>query len=342
MKITTTVSTRGRYFTTLPACLIAIANQTRPPDEFILFDDNDETKDLREISIYKHIFNLFSTKGIEWKVIYGKRAGQVLNHQTALELAKGEFIYRLDDDNLPQPNVLEILYKTISSDSKLGAVAGLVPPSNYNTNSLASNKIEDIFLGMNIQWFKNTGIKEVDHLYSSFIFRKEAAKHGYCLELSRIGHREETIFTYTMKVNGWKLFINSDAITWHFQEEGGIRSFNNIQMWKHDDNIFNNKLNEWGIIPNKYKFHVLDSGLGDHFSFKSILPEIKDKFKNTKLIIACCYPNVFYDTKDVILISICDAINALGDISEYNVYRKAIDYQWKDTLANLYRKIYIS
>jgi len=72
----------------------------------------------------------------------------------------------------------------------VGAVAGLVldPKSDIGENKLASNKIENIFVGLNEQWGRGfTEVKEVDHLYSTFLYRKEAGKHGYEQSLSRVG-----------------------------------------------------------------------------------------------------------------------------------------------------------
>ena len=108
MKVTASISTRNRYFTTLPACLIAIANQTKVPNEIIIFDDGDHL-DLREEPIYQNIFNHFSKRDIEWRVEFGSGEGQVKNHQKTIEIAKHELIWRLDDDNIPESNVLEII-----------------------------------------------------------------------------------------------------------------------------------------------------------------------------------------------------------------------------------------
>ena len=226
MYITASISTRNRYFTTLPLCLTAIANQTRVPDELIIFDDGEHL-DLRNESVYDNIFNHLTKRGVNWKVEFGSGEGQVKNHQKTLEIASHELIWRIDDDNVPEANVLETLYNEMTK--KTGAIGGLVldPKNDMRPNKLASSKIDDIFVGLNEQWYpheKNT-IKSVDHLYSTFLFRKEAAKHGYEMTLSPKGFREETIFTYEMKRAGWDLLITPHCVTWHYQQPvGGIRS----------------------------------------------------------------------------------------------------------------------
>jgi len=176
-KITCYVSTKNRYFTTLPSCLISIALQTLKPYEVIIFDDG-EHKELKEIPIYKNIFTLFNRFNIIYKVVYGQRIGQVANHQMALTMAQGSLIYRVDDDNVLENNTLEMLYNAIVQDKSIGAVAPVVIQPEYpkSAQGLASNKIEDVILGMNLQWFPNDliGPTEADQLYSTFLFRKEA------------------------------------------------------------------------------------------------------------------------------------------------------------------------
>lgn len=344
LKVTATVSTRNRYFSTLPTCIQAIALQNHVPDELIIYDDNPEDKriDLREESLYQNLFSLLSARGINWSVSFGSGEGQVKNHQRALTESAHELIWRLDDDNAPAPNVLETLLKYMKKDT--GAVAGLIidPKSDPKKNPIASNKIEDIYFGLNEQWFMDDfGYKEVDHLYSSFLFRKAAAKHGYEQSLSRVGHREETIFTYQMKVNGWKVGITSECITWHYNNpQGGIRDNTKIEMWKHDEDIFAKKMKEWNINGNKKSFIVLNNGIGDHYAFKTLLPRIKEKYKN--VVLATCYPEIFEDEKEITQISIAEASAMLGDLSQWDIYKFMADHNWKESIVKAYEKLYLS
>jgi hypothetical protein len=339
--VTAYTSTKDRYFTTLPSCLISLATQTVKPNHIWIFDDGEQ-KDLRKYPIYENIFAMFDTLGIEWKVIFGERKGQVLNHQKALDQAETEWLWRVDDDNFVEHNALEKMLEVVKDD--VGAVGGLVlhPTHNKNNAELASSAIEDVNLGLNVQWWKFKGVKEVDHLYSTFIYRKEASQHGYCMELSPVGHTEETLFSYQIKRNGWRLLVNSEAITWHLRENsGGIRSFNNQKLWEHDKEIFNSKLKEWGVVLNKHKFVVLKNGLGDHLAFKTLLPELKKQYKNHKLIFAVCYPEVFINEKDIKLISIAQAETYFGNLDRFNVYKWLWDNPKKKwTLIDAYRQLY--
>lgn len=339
--VTATISTRDRYFTTLPETLIALCNQTVKPEVVVVYDDGEQ-KDLRNEPLYQNIFALLQASGIQWHMRFGARKGQVDNHQRALSETTTEFIWRLDDDNVPKPDCLEKLLQHMD-DPQVGAVAGLVvdPKNGFNTCGIASNKIEDIYLGLNQQWFQMNEVQEVDHLYSSFLFRKDAGKHGYCKELSKVGHREETIFSYEMKRAGWKLLVEPKAFTWHLRfPTGGIRSENDHQLWAHDEQIFTRKLVEWEIVPKSYKLVILDCGLGDHLIFSMILPEMHKKYPD--IIVAACFPEVFEDDKNIKLISIADSHYLMDDIGKLNVYKWMWDNKWAGTLEDAYRGLYLS
>lgn len=351
-KIIASVSTRGRYFTTLPHCLIGIANQTRVPDELIIFDDEDIDKkiDLRTNEIYINIFNLLDKKKISWRVIFGKGIGQVVNHQAVFDMAnENDLIWRLDDDNIPEANVLETLLKYMNNN--VGAVGGLVidAKNNCNPNSKASNKIKHISRGLNEQWFypqKMFDCKKVDHLYSSFLYKKKASPKGYCKELSRVGHREETIFTYEMTLNGYDVIFTPDCITWHFNQTGGIRDNTKEEMWIHDENIFTTKLKNWENDISESFPIVLGNGIGDHYMLKSILSKIAKKHKD--IIIYCLHHEVFEETQQWIkkgisikLKTIEQAIEKFGNIEYWNIYQFMDRMGWKEHMIEAYKKMYL-
>ena len=282
--VTCVISTKDRYFSTLPHTLIAICNQTYKPRYLYIYDDSKNKKDLRGDFIYNHIFPLVSFHGITWEVIFTPEEGQVANHIRSLSKAPTDWLYRVDDDEIPEPDVLEKLVRNIKPD--VGAVGGLVIPGNdiKPLPSIASNKIEDIYVGLNEQWFihpYSPQVKEVDHLYSSFIYRKSIAE--YCPDLSRVGHREETILTHDIKKKGYKVLLDPTARTWHWRNpEGGIRSSSDRDDFSHDERIFQKKMSSWGVTPNEYSYVVMENGLGDHFAFKSVLNDYLKKYPNEK------------------------------------------------------------
>jgi glycosyltransferase involved in cell wall biosynthesis len=343
-KVTATLSTKGRHHNTLPLVITSIVNQTVKPARLIIYDDNDTLEDLRENPIYKNLFPLMNRVGIAWEVTVGNRKGQVQNHQRALTDVKTEWIWRLDDDNIMENNTLEKLLECGEKDDKIGAVGPLIlDPKREINHSMASNNIKDMPLGMNIQWCdpkKETAV-EVDHLQgSTFLFRKEAAKHGYELKLSKVGHREETIFTYEMRRAGWKLIVLTGVKTWHLRYgAGGIRSDHQVKLFEQDDKIFDEYVKKWGIKFNEYKICPLNSGVGDHYAFKMALPAIKEKFKKHTIVIGACYPEIFQDDTDVKVVSLSEACSFVKE-EDYNIYRWMDHRNWKKSLTEAYKELY--
>ena len=99
-------------------------------------------------------------------------------------------------------------------------------------------------------------------------------------------------------------------------------------MYENDEKIFQTIINLGFLV-------VLDSGIGDHIVFKSILPDLKNKYEN--ITIACCYPFVFENEN---LISI-EQVKKIIPIDNYNIYKFMYDNNWNDSLENAYRKKYL-
>lgn len=250
--VTVTISTLNRHSSTLPLVLMGIVGQTIRPDLLLLFDDSGDSG-LQEHPVLSHIFRLFDRAGIGWKILPGKQRGQMANHQTALESCETDLVWRLDDDSVAEPGVLEILRGHLATNSKVGAVGGLVlnPMKPFALPSGSEfNRIQDIYTKCNVQWCDQpSAVHQVDHLYSTFLFRKRAGAHGYCTDLSIVGHREETIFTYEMKRSGWDILLDTSARTWDMQQPtGGTRQFDDREeLFEHNEAVFKGKLRAWGV-----------------------------------------------------------------------------------------------
>lgn len=292
--VTVEISTKDRY-DTLQHCLYSVINQTVKPKEVLIFDDG-LCKDLSKNTIYANLFKIAERSGVKISHLKGAKNGQVANHQSALEMAEYPLIWRIDDDNMAEANVLEELYKLINQE-KVGAAASCVmhPSLFFPELEVTSPKIADCLFYYSSQFAQFDKILEVEHLYSTFLFRKEACA-GYPSYLSKVGHREETIMSYEMFLNGWKLLVNGRVITWHLKHPvGGIRTFQDGCLWKRDNLAFLDKLREWGVNLNHYELIMLNNGIGDHFVFKNFLHDIINTRQNKNIIIAACYPDVFFD-----------------------------------------------
>ena len=315
------MATRGRYFTTLPLVLNAIINQTRPVDKLVIFDDNDEPKDMRKEMIYSYFFQMLDIKGIAWEWIYAPKKGQHHIHQIANTMGY-DWVWRVDDDAIPEPNVLETLYSYI--EPSIGAIGGsiLTPPFMPNTSAV-TGKIDKIDVEPNIQWGNINVTTYVDHLHCTFLYRAGVA--DYNLGLSRVAHREETLFTYQLQQKGYLIAAVPNAVTWHMKNpQGGIRSETKAELYEHDEKIFRN------IIERRNRtIVVLNCGLGDHIVFSRILPSIPNAEVYT------CYPEVVPGK------SIAQAQQLFGDLDHWNIYKKMDQWKWKDSLENAYRKLYL-
>lgn len=102
-----------------------------------------------------------------------------------------------------------------------------------------------------------------------------------------------------------------------------FKHMSEAEMFDHDEQIFRNHvgLKEHTIV-------VLDSGMGDHIVFKHVLPYIKNP------VVFSCYPDIVPGR------SIQEAIDLLGDIGHYNIYRKMDEWKWTESLEKAFRKLY--
>ena len=318
MKVLCSISTRGRYDTTLPLAIQSVISQIRKPDKLVLFDDNEEPKDIRGIQHYRYLLTMLSEVGIDWEVIYGEKKGQHYNHQRANTMGY-DWVWRLDDDTVAEPNTLKNLLLFAKED--VGAVGGSVLTPPFYKGLKSTGKIEDIE-EQSIQWDYIQNVKEVDHLHCSFLYR--AGIYDYNLALSRVAHREETLFTFGLKQKGYKNLVVPDAVTWHLKNQsGGIRT-GQKEMFEHDEFIFRNfmEFKDKTIV-------VLDNGMGDHICFKHIL----DKIKNP--VVFSCYPEIVPGR------SIGEAHNLFGDLTPWNIYKKMDQWQWKDSIQSAFERLYL-
>ena len=322
-KVLCSVATRGRYHTTLPLVLNAIINQTKSPDKLIIFDDNDEFQDMRKEMVYNYFFQMLDLKGIAWEWRIAEKKGQHYIHQQA-NTAGYDWVWRVDDDAIPEPNVLENLYSYTKRNNKIGAVGGsILTPPNFPDTSKVTGKIGDINKEPNIQWNLIDRVKQVEHLHCSFLYR--AGVYDYNLGLTRVAHREETLFTWGLQQKGYEILVVPNAVTWHMKNpQGGIRSETNLDLYRHDGEIFENfvQCRDKTIV-------VLNCGRGDHIVFKHVLPLIKDP------IVFTCYPDI------VAGMAIKDAVSYFGNIEQWNIYRKMAEWKWTESLEKAFRKLYL-
>jgi hypothetical protein len=292
---------------------MSVVNQTLLPDKLVVFDDNDAPLDMRENQIYQYIFSMLDLKGIAWEWVFSGKIGQHHNHQIANKMGY-DFVWRMDDDTVAEADVLKTLYYHMSDS--VGAVGGsILTPPLWNVGE-PTGKIENLDTEQNIQWGYIKGAKSVDHLHCSFLYR--AGIHDYNLNLSRIAHREETMFTYGLKQKGYEILV-VPCITWHLKNKsGGIRGTSELPFIL-DEEIF--RSDDATVV-------VLDCGMGDHIVAKKVLRDIKNP------IVFSCFPEIVPGR------SIAEAIEIYGNIDRFSIYRKMDEWSWSESLENAFKKLY--
>lgn len=340
MELSVVISTKNRYFTTLPLCLQSIVSQTKVPKYLYIYDDSDNMLDLRNNSTYRCIFRMLQLRGVNWYIKQGLKKGQHFNHNQFLSESPTDIIYRVDDDCILEPNVLENLYNHLIKDDKLGGVGCSIlhPEQPTIVSNIASSKIEDIKLMQNVQWFTINNVTEVDHFYSSFMFKKSSAR-PYNLEISKYGQTEETIFSLGIKLNGYKLEVIPNATIWHYHNtDGGRRNDSNFA--EQDNKVFNKFCADNQFKIKKFRNIILNSGIGDNFAFKSILNEVVDKYKYVAIYSA--YPDVFDDVQsDNVKITNLDGLSFSGANYPMNdIYAWMAQNQWDKSIVEAYRCFY--
>lgn len=339
--VTCEMSTKNRRETTLPLAVLSIALQTRPPEQLIIYDDNDEPMDFSKDPLWDYMANFLREKKISVTVIPGFKRGQHFNHEHAQSIAAGDLIWRMDDDTIAEPDCLKhllaimedrVMSPTDSEPPPIGAVAPCVlfkSPNHMDIPADYTTKMD------NAQWHYFEGVKEAEHLYSIFLYRKGITH--YELALSKAAHREETIFSMKIRKAGYKLLIEPKALCRHFRfPTGGIRSPGYTkEMFDADEKIFQEILAE---ITTDTKTLHLNCGLGDHIVVKGLLPEIRARY--SKLKICACYPEVFKDEPNCELMSIAEG-NKITNPERHHVYALMGKLNWNKPLADIFRLVYL-
>ena len=268
---------RHSYVATL---LLSLREQTfQDWDVIIQCDDADESmpNDHHLMSLIR----LLENEGHSIRITKSFRQGPQAGHQRTLFMATHnpsprlafKLICRIDDDIFLENEYLEKLFAAFLEDKecKLAAAGGIyldpnkpkggqaVPPG-WETDIHFAGKIEPNLMNPYCCHYP-TGTKprSVEHLYSSFMYRSDAANAigGYCRRLSQIGHREESDFSYRFHLAGWKILLCPEAVGWHFfAKGGGIRSGDIVdkqQLSESDERIYQKRLKRWRMRAEERK-----------------------------------------------------------------------------------------
>lgn len=335
------VASRNRMMTTTPLAVMSIANQSLPPDHLIIFDDtpDNEKVDWPNSHVWKQLFHILEAKNIKWEVMMSNGIGQVRAHQATLDITRqrgdAKYIWRVDDDNIPEYNVLETLVSHMESDDYDAAAVCAIEPKDF-LREAPFNAFTEAGLALecvNKQWFYDQAIHQAEHLYSSFIYNPLRVGN-YSDELSTVGHTEETQFTL-----GKSCLIDNSVINWHIRSDsGGIRDFKQKELWESDEKKFKQFYNEsfspWKVIG-------CINGLGDAYALRSVLNDIASFHEGIMLVTNTLDPFIGIDNPKVRVIPIWHY--APGPQESWNVYRFMDEQKNKGvvlTLAQAWLEMY--
>lgn len=315
LTVTAYVSTRDRHETTLPLCIMSLLHQSRLPDKLVIYDDTDYSEakwngtvpNWQEHWLWQNIFGIMQQKlGGNWYWYFGERKGQVKNHEKALRNSDTDLIWRVDDDNYAEPNVCERLMSYFENDEggEIGAVGQNVWHPNRPITPVPAFAKNKMTKGLNHQvaeWFYIPDGKDrpAEHLYSTFMYRKAAGIEagGYPLDLSPVGHHEETIFSHKIHRAGYKLLVTPSCKLWHLRNpNGGIRAYTQEWLWHQDQLTQDRYMEQWNYNDRPTKILISNSGIGDGYALKQAISAIKAKFEAThELVVAANMPEIFTD-----------------------------------------------
>lgn len=258
-EITVLLTTFERYESTLPICLLSIANQSRRPNRIVLVDDNRQKK-IYDFPVLKNIISFFKLKGIDFDYYHGPSKGATHALQVGIEKIKSGWVLKLDDDNSLEYNVIELFENNISEN--VGAIGGIIIDKKIRQEIEENlfpkcingyyNKVENIFSEFNIQLIEKQSdeIKKVEHLYSNYFFRRDLVD-SYPLELVPSCHREDTIITHSIFRKGFELLMIPQAKTYHLNSHKNSGDGKWHDSINKNEKMFIKQMEKWEYIPNK-------------------------------------------------------------------------------------------
>jgi GT2 family glycosyltransferase len=317
----TVICPATRYETTLPLAIQSIVNQTINPVRIIIICDGEQNYDFKKSYLFNYIFELAKMKGITIDVAFsGGNKGVVYCYNEILKMIQTPLVYRIDDDEVAEPNCLEQLIHCLQMDKSIGAVGPSVyvpgmmicPKPNYIKGTI--NQIKNY---PSVQWFTDNKYSEVEQLHSTFLFRMDLAS-PYPYSMSQMSFREETVFSYQIFKKGFKLMVNPQAIVWHYKAPAGARSGNAVENQANDELKFDEWAKQYNItFDDKLECIAFNHALGDNIVLKNNLDKIKQFYKSP-LYIASNFPEVYSGVSGIIAIPMHESSYFTQSISIYN------------------------
>lgn len=279
--LTTYIPTRGRNNSTLPLTIKSILNSYVKPDFLVIFDDNEKSDFPKTI---QYLLSEAKLKGIQVNLMKGFNKGQIAIHDYMNRNSFTDLIHRIDDDCQLEPDTLGKLISNFNNDVMAVTCSIIDPLQPVPANSVCDGTMKNILWQPNLQWSpRKAEVLQVEHLYSSFVYRRQN-NVNYNMNLSQVGHREETMFSHELSKYG-KLLVDTSTTIWHHRyPEGGIREGNN-EMFSKDETVFMDWAKANNIQFVRPLFIQSCHGMGDDIVLRGIMPEIIETHKDKQVVV---------------------------------------------------------
>jgi len=200
----------------LVRCVDSVLASTYKKIEIIIADDasTDGTEGIIKNKYYAHK-----------NVLYIKNNKELLLSATinkALRVAKGKYIFILDDDNVIDKNCISELVSTFNKYKEVGIVGPLALYYSKKDTVMHAGVIRSPFMRRAIYPFANEKWRwqikegqEVEDFANAFMFKRKLLKKVGMWDLLVPFMGEDGDFEARVRMAGYKIVINPKAITYH-------------------------------------------------------------------------------------------------------------------------------
>lgn len=255
MRVSIHVATKDRH-SEIACLLVSLRTQTFQDWDLVLLDESQTPLELHVPTMF--LLNRLKQEGHHINYVRNDKSRGVCNARNLCienDPFNNEYICRLDDDVVIDPDYLEKLVNVIKSGYDIAS--GITPLMNQaelvrdmerlkgKVNGLDFNDVGDITYygddcGMSYDTDEKYCIAPADHFRSCAMYKSEIHDHfKYETNLSPVGFREESFFSLRARWLGYKIGVDLSAKAWHFvTPSGGCRFDNYPDLVRQDNETF--------------------------------------------------------------------------------------------------------
>ncbi|AVQ44402.1 TPA: glycosyltransferase family 2 protein [Clostridium sporogenes] len=278
----------------------SILNQTYKNFEFIIINDGSTDDSLR-------IINEYYKKDFRIKIISRENKGLVYSLNEGISIAEGEYIARMDGDDICELQRLEKQIEYMKSNPNIDILGSYI--NVLSDKGVSSSTINIAYKGFNVPINKNN-IKNYLFLHCTICHPSSMMKKAFLEEINFYSNRYKTSEDYDLWMRALKRGYNIDNIKepllkyrLHSESKSQVESKSNLVLEDYT-NIRLDFIEE--VLQNKSTYAIWGASKGGEFT-KDIIakrfPNLKlkyyiDKYKTGNLKeISIKEPNILINTE---------------------------------------------